>query len=91
MFTEISNCPIHTAPPPTPFVHQHTQEQQQEQPQQHSATKQKTLLANVERQASSPNISTDTDEHSGDPTRSALLESICKFNRGSLRKVRSND
>lgn len=24
-------------------------------------------------------------------TRSALLESICKFNRGSLRKVRSND
>lgn len=23
--------------------------------------------------------------------RSALLESICRFNRGSLRKVRSND
>lgn len=69
-------------------MQQYTAEQQQEQ--QHSATKQITFLANVERQASTPNISTDT-EQSGDPTRSALLESICKFNRGSLRKVRSND
>ncbi|XP_011207308.2 PX domain-containing protein kinase-like protein isoform X1 [Bactrocera dorsalis] len=76
------------SPPPTPFVQYNAPEQQQEQ--QHSATKQITFLANVERQASTPNISTDT-EQSGDPTRSALLESICKFNRGSLRKVRSND
>ncbi|XP_037917304.1 PX domain-containing protein kinase-like protein isoform X1 [Hermetia illucens] len=34
-------------------------------------------------------ISTSIEET--DCERSALLESICKFNRGSLRKVRSND
>ncbi|XP_053962468.1 PX domain-containing protein kinase-like protein [Anastrepha ludens] len=73
------------SPPPTPFERQHAQELQK-----HSSSKQIISLANVERQASSPNISTDT-EQGGEPTRSALLESICKFNRGSLRKVRSND
>ncbi|KRG04585.1 PX domain-containing protein kinase-like protein isoform X2 [Drosophila mojavensis] len=46
----------------------------------------------VERQTSTPNIaSEDVDAGEDEPTRSALLESICKFNRGSLRKVRSND
>ncbi|XP_030557973.1 PX domain-containing protein kinase-like protein isoform X1 [Drosophila novamexicana] len=48
--------------------------------------------AAVERQISTPNIATeDVDAGEDEPTRSALLESICKFNRGSLRKVRSND
>ncbi|XP_002032841.2 PX domain-containing protein kinase-like protein isoform X1 [Drosophila sechellia] len=49
--------------------------------------------APVERQSSTPNmLSEDAEGGDGDePTRSALLESICKFNRGSLRKVRSND
>ncbi|KAH8372970.1 hypothetical protein KR009_009168 [Drosophila setifemur] len=47
----------------------------------------------VERQSSTPNMLADDSEAAeGDElTRSALLESICKFNRGSLRKVRSND
>lgn len=31
------------------------------------------------------------EEGNGNDDRSALLESICRFNRGSLRKVRSND
>ncbi|KAH8291018.1 hypothetical protein KR054_007801 [Drosophila jambulina] len=49
--------------------------------------------APVERQSSTPNmLAEDAEAGDGDePTRSALLESICKFNRGSLRKVRSND
>jgi len=49
--------------------------------------------ASVERQSSTPNmLAEDAEDGDGDePTRSALLESICKFNRGSLRKVRSND
>ncbi|XP_039479630.1 PX domain-containing protein kinase-like protein [Drosophila santomea] len=49
--------------------------------------------APVERQSSTPNmLSEDVEGGDGEePTRSALLESICKFNRGSLRKVRSND
>ncbi|KAH8254476.1 hypothetical protein KR032_010365 [Drosophila birchii] len=47
----------------------------------------------VERQSSTPNmLAEDAEAGEGDElTRSALLESICKFNRGSLRKVRSND
>ncbi|XP_034105320.1 PX domain-containing protein kinase-like protein [Drosophila albomicans] len=49
--------------------------------------------ASVERQTSTPNMASEDAEAGEDdePTRSALLESICKFNRGSLRKVRSND
>ncbi|KAH8374446.1 hypothetical protein KR200_008889 [Drosophila serrata] len=53
--------------------------------------------APVERQSSTPNmLAEDAEAGDGDGegdelTRSALLESICKFNRGSLRKVRSND
>ncbi|XP_017467159.1 PREDICTED: PX domain-containing protein kinase-like protein [Rhagoletis zephyria] len=73
-----------------PFEQQQSTAHEKQQQQQHSSSKQPTLLANVERQASSPNISIDTEQGS-EPTRSALLESICKFNRGSLRKVRSND
>ncbi|XP_017097415.2 PX domain-containing protein kinase-like protein [Drosophila bipectinata] len=44
----------------------------------------------VERQSSTPNMLAE-DPEGDETTRSALLESICKFNRGSLRKVRSND
>ncbi|XP_037949454.1 PX domain-containing protein kinase-like protein [Teleopsis dalmanni] len=74
----ISN-PISSAksPPATPTMHQLHQHQ-----------KEIPTLASVERQSSSPNIPTDDNS---EPARSALLESICKFNRGSLRKVRSND
>ncbi|ALC42353.1 CG8726 [Drosophila busckii] len=55
-----------------------------------------TSLTGVERQTSTPNMLTEADAatyaaEEEEPTRSALLESICKFNRGSLRKVRSND
>lgn len=42
-----------------------------------------------------PNLSnfnnSSVDEVGEEKDRSALLESICRFNRGSLRKVRSND
>ncbi|XP_068147498.1 PX domain-containing protein kinase-like protein [Drosophila tropicalis] len=53
-----------------------------------------SMASSVGRQSSTPNMLSDDGDAGGEedePTRSALLESICKFNRGSLRKVRSND
>ncbi|KAH8284690.1 hypothetical protein KR018_011562 [Drosophila ironensis] len=55
---------------------------------------QQEQLPSVERQSSTPNMLAEDPEaadEGDETTRSALLESICKFNRGSLRKVRSND
>ncbi|XP_030372640.1 PX domain-containing protein kinase-like protein [Scaptodrosophila lebanonensis] len=77
------------SPPLTPALHMATQTLQQtpfdvaDLPASTSGG-----AASVERQSSTPNMSS---EDTSEPTRSALLESICKFNRGSLRKVRSND
>ncbi|KAL9918285.1 PX domain-containing protein kinase-like protein [Glossina fuscipes fuscipes] len=95
--------PIFKSPPPTPSAYQRSKQASNHNQfaQQHSPG-QSTSLANVERQSSTPNITTSDDHHGGndndvnednglEKNRSALLESICKFNRGSLRKVRSND
>ncbi|XP_061401250.1 PX domain-containing protein kinase-like protein [Musca vetustissima] len=76
------------APPLTPSAHQRGNEFESHQ-QHKTSLKQTSSVASVDRQSSSPNIASEAD--SGEPVRSALLESICKFNRGSLRKIRSND
>ncbi|XP_037827498.1 PX domain-containing protein kinase-like protein [Lucilia sericata] len=76
------------SPPTTPSPYQKSNECQSHQNSQQ--LRQTSSLASVDRQSSSPNITSDT-ECGNEVERSALLESICKFNRGSLRKVRSND
>uniref|UniRef100_A0A1A9WNK1 WH2 domain-containing protein n=1 Tax=Glossina brevipalpis TaxID=37001 RepID=A0A1A9WNK1_9MUSC len=98
--------PSKDAPPPTPSYQRSKEASNHNQiTQQRTTVGQSTPLANVERQSSTPNITTsdeyyrysgnandiDEDDNGLEKNRSALLESICKFNRGSLRKVRSND
>lgn len=79
---------FYLAPPATPSVYQKSNECQSHHNSQQ--LRQTSSLASVDRQSSSPNITSDT-QCGNEVERSALLESICKFNRGSLRKVRSND
>ncbi|XP_034477790.1 PX domain-containing protein kinase-like protein [Drosophila innubila] len=89
-FNRSDSTPEEPPPPTLAGLKSHTtgaQTPRQELPTSSSAT------VSVERQISTPNMAS-ADVEAGDedePTRSALLESICKFNRGSLRKVRSND
>lgn len=88
-------CLSIAAPPLTPSACQKSNESETRQikmQKQHSKGESSPVV--VDRQSSSPNIPNITSEHGTAETegeRSALLESICKFNRGSLRKVRSND
>ncbi|XP_005182744.1 PX domain-containing protein kinase-like protein isoform X2 [Musca domestica] len=77
------------SPPLTPSAYQTCNESETRQ-QQKTSLMQASPVVSVDRQSSSPNIASDENE-SAEPERSALLESICKFNRGSLRKIRSND
>ncbi|XP_001360653.2 PX domain-containing protein kinase-like protein [Drosophila pseudoobscura] len=84
------------SPPLTPAPHFGTIYQRDRDLPAASSTS-TSASGSVERQSSTPNLLAEDPEaaegegEGEELTRSALLESICKFNRGSLRKVRSND
>ncbi|XP_073844562.1 PX domain-containing protein kinase-like protein [Musca autumnalis] len=77
------------SPPSTPSAHQKCNETET-RPKNKTSLKETSPVVSVDRQSSSPNIAAEENDCK-EPERSALLESICKFNRGSLRKIRSND
>ncbi|XP_013099649.2 PX domain-containing protein kinase-like protein isoform X1 [Stomoxys calcitrans] len=86
------------SPPPTPAAYQSSNEAETRQTIRHHTQQSINEMSppgaasSVDRQSSSPNITSDEQVSAEtEIERSALLESICKFNRGSLRKVRSND
>ncbi|KAM7344335.1 PX domain-containing protein kinase-like protein isoform 2-T2 [Cochliomyia hominivorax] len=85
-FSQEANTP--KSSPTTPYVCQKSHGHQSHPNSQQ--LRQTSSLASVDRQSSSPNITSEA-QFGNEVERSALLESICKFNRGSLRKVRSND